>query len=82
MAFGSAAPSVGVEISFFKFGGRLWEIGVAGCGLEDGDVECGDWENVCDMGSRGYSEGVPSGGVGVELHEGGEHAGRACGCRG
>ena len=49
MMFASMAPSLVETFSFFERGGRLWEIGVAGCGLEDGDVECGDWESVCDM---------------------------------
>ena len=38
---GSSGPVTfrrGGEFSFCKCGGRLWEIGVAGCGLEDGDV--------------------------------------------
>ena len=79
VAFGSVAPSVGGEFSFCKCGGRFLEIGVAGCGFKNGDVECGVWEDVCDMRGRGSSKGVPAGVVGVKLHEGGEHAGRACG---
>ena len=31
-------PSFGGEFFIFEFGGRLWEIGVAGGGLKDGDV--------------------------------------------